>query len=257
MNEPSAYQMTQMYFNDAAEEYLEFLKKEHPEHFMLSVAQATQRHLTDTSLDFVAAERPDMHVYSELLIQWRDEKNKMRRVVPDNMVVLAEKKPKVNTNFAIPIQATGPFMVFENWSKDNPRKDYQKSYDKYEAELKVPYFLRYYADDQKMSLLEFDKRKDKYVSVQPDDEGRCAIPELDLTVGLLDGWVRFWWKGQLMPTVVEWYAGVQKEQKEVMALAHELDIDRRIIEMDRLIADQDRQIADMQAELERLRKSAG
>ena len=256
MKEPSAYQMTPMYYNDAAEEYLEFLKKEHPEHFMLSVAQATQRHLTDTSLDFVAARRPDMHVYSELLIQWRDHKNRMRRVMPDNMVVLAEKKPKVNTNFAIPIQPAGPFLVIEYVSKANPRKDYHKSYDKYEAELKVPYFLLYYADDQKLSLLEFDKRKGKYASVKPD-EGRCAIREIDLTVGLLDGWVRYWWKGQLMPTTAEWYAEAKQKRNERIALQRELDIDRQLSEMNRLIADRDRQIADMQAELERLRKSAG
>src|SRR5665213_3163034 len=84
MKEPSALQMTAMYFADAAEEYLNFLKKEHPEHFMESVAQAAQRKITVASLDLVAAERPDVHVYSELLIQWRDKENEMRRVVPDN-----------------------------------------------------------------------------------------------------------------------------------------------------------------------------
>ena len=61
---------------------------------MESVAQSTQGKITVASLDLVAAERPDVHVYSELLIQWRDDKNKLRRVVPDNMVVIAEERPR-------------------------------------------------------------------------------------------------------------------------------------------------------------------
>ena len=96
MKEPSAFQNSVLYFDEAADEYLAFLKKEHPEHFMESVGQATQRKITVASLDLVAAERADVFVYSELLIQWRDEKNKLRRVVPDNMVVIADKKPKVS-----------------------------------------------------------------------------------------------------------------------------------------------------------------
>jgi hypothetical protein len=104
MKRVSAFMNTALYFDDAAEEYLEWIKREHPEHFMESVAQSTQRQITVASLDLVAAERPDVFVYSELLIQWRDAENELRRVVPDNMIVIAEKRPKVDTSFAIPIQ---------------------------------------------------------------------------------------------------------------------------------------------------------
>ncbi len=265
MKKQSTYQMTQMYFNDAAQEYLEFLKEAHPEHFMESVAQATQRKITVASLDFVVVERPDVHVYNELLIQWRDEKNKLRRVVPDNMVVVAEKKPKVSTNFAIPIQAARPFVVFEYQSKSNSRKDYQQSYDKYEIELKVPYYLMFHPDEQELTLFRFNKRTGKYASVLPDDEGRYAIRELDLTIALLEGWARYWWKGKLLPIPMEFQVMLKQKDKELdrkdkenVVLRQELgDKDRVIGDKDRLLGDQARQLADMQAELERLRKSAG
>jgi Uma2 family endonuclease len=237
MRELSAFMNTALYFDDAAEEYLEYIKKEHPEHFMESVAQSTQRKITVAGLDLVSAERPDVHVYSELLIQWRDAENEMRRVVPDNMVVIAEKPPKVDTNFAIPIQPSRPFLVCEYVSKRNSRKDYQESHDKYEFELKVPYYLLFYPAEQELTLFKFDKRKNKYASVHPDEAGYCAIPELDLTVKLLDRWVRFWWKGDLLPITTELKAENNDLRREN--------------------ADQARLIADMQAELERLRKSAG
>ena len=265
MKELSSYQTTPMYFADAAEEYLEFLKEKHPEHFMESVAQATQRKITVASLDLVAAERPDVHVYSELLVQWRDAENEMRRVVPDNMVVVAEKKPKVSTNFAIPIQPARPFVVFEYVSKSNSRKDYQQSYDKYEAELKVPYYLLFYPDAQELSLFKLNKRRGKYISVHPDDAGRYAIRELDLTIALVDEWARYWWKGQLLPIPTELQAELVQVRKENVTLHKVIGDQTRLLgdqtrllgDQTRLIGDKDRRIADMEAELERLRKSAG
>jgi hypothetical protein len=89
MKKPSAFHNTALYFDNTAQEYLEFIKREHPEPFMESVAQSTQRKITVASLDLVAAERTDCHVYSEVLIQWCDAENELRRVVPDNMVVIA------------------------------------------------------------------------------------------------------------------------------------------------------------------------
>jgi Uma2 family endonuclease len=265
MKEPSAFQNTALYFADAAEEYLNFLKKEHPEHFMESVAQATQRKITVASLDLVAAERSDVYVYSELLIQWRDAKNELRRVVPDNMVVVADKRPKVSGNFAIPIQPARPFVVFEYVSKTTSRKDYQQSYDKYEIELKVPYYFLFYPDAQEVTLFKYNRRKGKYASVHPDDAGHYAIPELDLTIALHDGWARYWWRGRLMPIPTELQAELHQVQKENAALRREnadkakilANQTRALDDQARQLNDKDRLIADMQEELERLRKSAG
>ena len=130
MKEPSTYQNTALYFEQAADEYLAFLKKKHPEHFWKSVAESEQRHITVTSLDLLASERSDVHVYGELLIQWRNEKGKLRRVVPDNMIVIAEERPDVTMNFAIEVQKSRPFFVLEYVTETNKRKHHQKSYDK-------------------------------------------------------------------------------------------------------------------------------
>ena len=137
------------------------------------------------------------------------------------MVVIADRKPEVSTNFAIPIQPPRPFFVMEYVSKTNSRKDYQESYDKYEAELKVPYYLLFYPETQELTLFKLNKRKGKYASVHPDDEGYVAIPELDLTIKLLDGWARFWWKGKLLPIPTELQAKLVRVEKENVALRRE------------------------------------
>jgi hypothetical protein len=34
--------------------------------------------------------------------------------------------------------------------------------------------------------------------VAPNEDGRLALPELEIEVGLLDGWVRFWHRGEVL-----------------------------------------------------------
>src|SRR5262249_48744584 len=38
-----------------------------------------------------------------------------------------------------------------------------------------------------------------YELVAANAAGRCPIPELEMEVGLLDGWTRFWHQGELLP----------------------------------------------------------
>ena len=130
----------------------------------------------------------------------------------------------------------------------------------------------FYPDHQELTLYKLNRRKGKYVSVHPDDEGHHPLPELDLTIRLLDGWARFWWKGKLLPIPTELQAELVQVRKEVVALRRQLgdkdrqlgdkdrqlgDKDRQLAETARQLSDKDRQLAEMQAELERLRKSAG
>src|SRR5712692_8555273 len=76
-------------YEAAAQEYLRNLP---PEHFMEAIGQSTQRKITVESLDLVAAQRPDFHVFSELLVQYeRPGERKLGQVCPDNMVVLSDK----------------------------------------------------------------------------------------------------------------------------------------------------------------------
>ena len=218
-------------FHKAAQVYLHSLPLEH---FMESTGQGTQRKITLESLDLVAAVLSQVHVYNELLVQWRVGRDKtIRQVVPDNMVVVHDGPIEAETSYDVPLQPAGPFWVFEYVSKRSERKDFEESFAKYEKELKVPYYLVFYPDNQELTL--YHRGRTKYVSVKPNAAGRLAIPELEIEVGILDGWVRFWFRGRLLPLPGE--------------LQRELDETRR------QLADALDELARVRAELERLRGS--
>jgi Uma2 family endonuclease len=176
----------------------EYLRRLPLEHFMEAYGQSTQRKITSESLDLVHEHRPELQFFSELLIQypWGREP-RPHQVVPDNMVVLSEQPIKVQGSFTLPVQPVRPFWVMEYVSKESERKDYDESFYKYERELKVPYYLIFHPDEQELTLFRHTKRK--YVSVKPNEQGRLALPELDLEMGLLDEWCRYWYKGKLLP----------------------------------------------------------
>lgn len=198
-------------YDNYAQEYLRSLP---PEHFMESFEQSTQRKITVESLDLVHARRPDVHVFSELLVQYPyRRKRRPRQVVPDNMVVIHDQPIKVKGSFNLPLQPVGPFWVMEYVSKESKRKDYDENIQKYERELKVPFYLIFYPDDQELSLYRLTKRG--YVSVKPDAEGRLALPELDLEMALLDEWCRFWYCGKLLPLPVDLLHEVEEKDRVI------------------------------------------
>jgi Uma2 family endonuclease len=195
MASTKARALVELRYERYAQEYLRSLPMEH---FMEATAQAKQRKITLESLDLVSAQRPDCHVYNELLLQYpRKGKKRPGQVVPDNMVVVSDKEPQAESSYNLPLEPAGPFWVMEYVSQSNKRKDYEESFDKYEQELKVPYYLLFNHDVQEMILYRHNGKK--YVSVKPNRHGRCAVKELDIEVALLDGWVRFWYKGELLP----------------------------------------------------------
>jgi hypothetical protein len=132
-------------------------------------------------------------------------------VVPDNMVVLYEKKIKARGSFNVPLQPVGPFWVLEYVSPSNKRKDYDDSFHKYERELKVPYYLLFYPDDQELTLYRHNGKK--YVSVKPNERDRRELPQLDLEIGLLDEWVRFWYQDELLPLPADLLHALEDAQK--------------------------------------------
>src|SRR5579872_2378734 len=163
-------------YHESEQAYLRSLP---PEHFMEAESQSTQRAITVASLTLVAARRPDFHLYSEMLIQYpRKGEQKRGQVVPDNMVVLYDGPLQVGGSFNLPLQPAAPFWVLEYVSKWNRRKDYEDNMEKYERELKVPYYLLFYPETQDLTLYRHNKRK--YVSVKPDERERYAIPMLDV-----------------------------------------------------------------------------
>jgi hypothetical protein len=192
---PKARSLLRIRYEEAAEAYLRSLP---PEHFMEATAQATQRKITVCTFEVVHADRPNLQLFNELLVQYPHGPDEaIRQVAPDNMLVDCAEPIKAGGSFDLPLQPVRPFWVMAYVSKGTKRKDYEDSFEKYERELKVPYYLLFHPDAQELTLYRLSGRK--YVSVKPNGEGRYAIPEVDMELGLLDGWVRYWYKGQLVP----------------------------------------------------------
>jgi Uma2 family endonuclease len=171
-------------YEEAAQEYLRSLP---PEHFMEATPQARQRKITLESLDLVSARRPDVQLFNELLVQYpRPRQRRPGQVVPDNMVVVSDQPVEAETSFNLPLEPAGPFWVLEYVSKHNKRKDYEKSFEQYERELKGPYYLVFHPEAEELTLYHHNGKK--YTTVKPNKHGRHAIAELDIEF-------RFWMVG--------------------------------------------------------------
>ena len=223
-------------YHEAAQEYLRHLP---PEHCMEATPQATQREITLESLALLRGRRPDVHVFNELLVQYqRRPRKSLGQVVPDNMVVIHPKPIDAEGSYDVPLQPVGPFWVLEYVSKNNARKDYDDNMKKYEHELKVPYYLLFVPEQQELTLYRHNDRR--YVSVKPDAKGRVTIPELDLAIGVLGGWVRFWHKGELLPLPAE--------------LQHALDdVRQQLTAMTQRAETAEREAADLRKQMEKMR----
>jgi Uma2 family endonuclease len=207
-------------YYQAAQDYLRKLPLEH---FMESTPQATQREITLESLALVKARRPEVQVFNELLVQYPlPRKKRPGQVVPDNMVVVHPEPIKAEGSYDVPLQPVGPFWVLEYVSKNSRRKDYDDNMRKYEHELKVPYYLLFVPDQQELTL--YHHTGQRYVSVPPDEQGRHELKDLDLAMGLVDGWVRYWYRDQLVPLPAELQRSLDRaiaERNEAIAKQNE------------------------------------
>src|SRR5687767_11356326 len=125
---------------------------------MESTAQATQRKIALESLDLVHARRPDVHIYNELLIQYRIRKQ-LRGVVPDNMVCVSPQPVSTKRSYNLELEPVGPLWVLEWVSHSNKGKDYGEAFKKYERDLKVPYCLMYHPEDQDLRMHQHDGKR--------------------------------------------------------------------------------------------------
>jgi Uma2 family endonuclease len=195
-------------YEEAAEAYLRSLPLEH---FMESTDQARQREITVESLALVHSARPDIQYFSELLVQYPLKRGGIGQVVPDNMVVLCDQPIKAKGSFNLPVQPVGPFWVLKYVSKENKRKDYEENLQKYERELKVPYYLLFVPDVQELTLYRHSGRK--YRTVKPNEAGRYPIEQLELEAAILDGWMRYWFRGELLPLPAELQTSLLQAQR--------------------------------------------
>jgi Uma2 family endonuclease len=236
----------EMRYHEAAQEYLRKLPLEH---FMEATPQATQREITVESFALIRARRPDFHYFNELLVQYPlPRRKKLGQVVPDNMVVVYNGPIKAEGSYDVPLQPAPPFLVLEYVSKRSKRKDYDDNMQKYEHELKVPYYLLFVPEEQELSL--YRHSGEKYVSVIPNGNGRHSIAELELEVALLGGWVRYWFRGELLPLPAELQSRLEAAEATIVEQQRELEKRGRELEK------RDREIEQLRAELERLRGSA-
>jgi Uma2 family endonuclease len=232
--------LRQIAYERAAQEYLYSLP---PEHFMEATAQARQREITVASLALVKLRRPVLQYFNELLVQYpRRGQRRPGQVVPDNMVVITDQPIHATTSYNVPLEPARPFWVLEYVSASNQRKDYEDSFQKYEHELKVPYYLVFHPDAQEMTLYRHNKRK--YAAVKPNAQGRYPIPELDLEVALLDGWVRYWYQGELLPLPEE----LQRRLDEATRQTEEQK--RRADELQQQLQAAQQELARLRAQLE-------
>ncbi len=192
----------------AAQKYLHSLPLEH---FMEATPQATQREITVVSLGLVRERRTDFNVFNELLVQYPLPRQRIGQVVPDNMVVIYDGPIDAVGSYDVPLQPARPFWTLEYVSKSNSRKDYQDNMKKYERELKVPYYLLFDPDKETVTLYRHNKKR--YVKVAASTDGRCSIEELEIEVALLDGWVRFWYQGELLPVLAEWQSAQDERDR--------------------------------------------
>lgn len=196
----------------------QYLKSLPLEHFMESTTQSKQREITLSSFALIHATRPDIQCFNELCVIYpipNQDVDAPGKVVPDNMVVIHNKPIVAEGSYMTPHQPVGPLVVLEYVSKASARKDEEVSYAKYEKDLKVPYYLLFYPDADELTL--FKLRDGKYVTVLPNGQGRCAIPELELKVGLLGKWMRYWFRDELVPLPEELLKDRDAKQIELNA----------------------------------------
>lgn len=188
--------LDEIFYNEAAREYCESLPLEH---FMESGASGIQRTITLASFNLISAERPEVQCLNEMLVQYPvGSIRKLGRVVPDNLIVVSDVAIHAKRSFNLPFEEGKLLMALEYVSEDNQRKDYVDNMRRYERDLKLPYYLLFEPDKKQVVLFKLSTGKKKYVSVRPNRDERFPVPELELEIGLLDDWVRFWFRGELL-----------------------------------------------------------
>jgi hypothetical protein len=189
------------------------------ENLMESYAQGTQRAITLESFRVIRTMRPDIQCFNEILIQYPrpgENPDKPGRVVPDNMIVVHPEPIENFGSWMMPIQKIIPTLVMEYVSDSNTRKDYEASYAKYEEFVQAPFYLIFDPDEQ--TLVVNRLARGKYLQLVPNAEGRLPIAELELEVAILEGWVRFWFRGELVPLAPD-LAIQSREDREARVLA--------------------------------------
>jgi hypothetical protein len=253
-------QFTQAEYEAAA---LATLASQTLEDLMEATPQAQQREIIMGSLAVVQVYLPDVQYYSELLLQYPKD-GAIRWVVPDNMVSRSAEPWRARSSYRV--EHDPPIlMALEYVSPSSGQKDYGESFRKYERDLRIPYCLLYDTTDRTLEVYHHDGTR--YVRLEPNVQGRVAVPELEIEVGLLDGWTRVWFRGQLVPVPAELQRQLdeqaavlrrrteelQQRERQLQKQGQELQQkDQQIRQKDQQVADLDRALREQQEAHKRL-----
>ena len=96
----------------------------------------------------------------------------------------------------------------------------------------MPYYMLFYPDSLDLSL--FRLKEGRYAAVLANEQGRHPIPELEMEVALLDDWVRYWFRGKLLPLPADLLRDLTESNRRLQ------DADQRAEEAGRQAAEADR-----------------
>jgi hypothetical protein len=131
--------------------------------------------------------------------------------VPDNFVVISPEPIFARGSYMTPLQPVLPFLVLEYVSASSKQKDYRDNFYKYERELCVPYYLLFDLDQISVHLYRWTPQG--YEALPPNEQGRHVIPELEIEVALVGDWMRFWFRGELVPLPAELLSSLESERQ--------------------------------------------
>ena len=175
MPSPTPLPLLRLQYYEAAQEYLRSLP---PEHFMEATPQATQRKITLESLDLVHARRPEVQVFNELLVQYplAAAARSRARSCPTTWSWSTTSRSEVEGSFDRALAAgRGPSGCWSTSPRAAGARTTTRTCEKYEKELKVPYYLLFVPESEEMILFRHNRRR--YVTVKPDEHGRVAIAQ--------------------------------------------------------------------------------
>jgi Uma2 family endonuclease len=210
-------------YEEAAEAYCRSLSLEH---CMEAPPQANQRKITLASFEIIHVARPDIQLFNELLLQYpHGRQQRIHRVVPDNVVIVWPEPIKANVSYDLPLQPTAPFWVMDYVSRYNQRKDYEANLQQSERALKIPYYLLFFPDYPNLDFFRHNGKR--YVPVKPDEQGRSSIPELEIEVAILDGWLRYWFRGELVSLPADLLLKLQEARRQQQEAIGRADKEKR------------------------------
>lgn len=200
---------------------LDYLARLPPEHFMEATPQGTQRAITIESFAVLKVLRPGVELCNELLVQY-PLNGDLGQVCPDNMAILTDAPLEPTWSFNTPFEKDITiFWVMEYVSRRNKRKDYVDNFRRYGQEMKVPYYLTFDPETKELRLNRHNG--EGYEPVAANEHGRYAVPELEVEVGLLNGWTRYWFRGELIPLPGDLLRQMTAMQKELEAARQRAD----------------------------------